>query len=150
MSTPPETAARVRVTSERATRGRSRRTSVLSEIDAQTRLGEVYMRSLMRSQLRLAVGTMMLLVLGVGLLPVVFTVAPVTRRVTVLSIPLPWLLLGAVVYPFLVLTGWIYVRRAERNERAFAELVEPSLAGAADYQGGMVNSPSRSARSEEP
>ncbi|MGH3444150.1 MAG: hypothetical protein ACRDPB_02130 [Nocardioidaceae bacterium] len=125
MSTQPETPARVRVTSERAARGRSRRTSVLTEIDAQTQLGEVYMRSLMRSQLRLAVGITALLVLSVGLLPVVFTLAPVTRRVSVLSVPLPWLLLGGVVYPCLVLLGWVYVRRAERNERAFAELVEP-------------------------
>ena len=37
--------------------------------------------------------------------------------------PLAWLLLGVVVYPWLVLLGWAYVRRAERNERDFAELV---------------------------
>ena len=41
----------------------------------------------------------------------------------VLGVPLPWLLLGVVVYPFLVLLGWLYVRRAERNERDFADLV---------------------------
>jgi hypothetical protein len=37
--------------------------------------------------------------------------------------PLPWLLLGFVVYPVLVLLGWRYVRRAERNERNFADLL---------------------------
>ena len=37
--------------------------------------------------------------------------------------PLGWLLLGVVVYPTLVVLGWAYIRRAERNERDFAELV---------------------------
>jgi len=41
----------------------------------------------------------------------------------VLGLPVPWLLLGVVVYPALLGLGWVYVRRAERNERDFAELV---------------------------
>jgi hypothetical protein len=28
------------------------------------------------------------------------------------------------VYPFLLVVGWQYVRRVERNERDFADLVE--------------------------
>ena len=51
---------------------------------------------------------------------------PALGRVTVLGVPLPWLLLGALAYPFLVAVGWRYVRGAERNERDFAELVERS------------------------
>ncbi|MEI2636640.1 MAG: LytTR family DNA-binding domain-containing protein [Methylotenera sp.] len=39
------------------------------------------------------------------------------------DVPLAWLVLGVLVYPFLVLLGWVYVRRAESNERDFAELV---------------------------
>jgi hypothetical protein len=34
-----------------------------------------------------------------------------------------WLLLGVVAYPFLWGLGWFYVRRAERNERDFADLM---------------------------
>ena len=40
-----------------------------------------------------------------------------------LGMPLSWLVLGMLVYPLLVLLGWIYIRRAERNERDFAELL---------------------------
>ena len=60
----------------------------------------------------------------VGLLPVLFVLVPETRTTTVLGVPLPWLLLGLVVYPFLVLLGWGYVRRAEHNEQSFSDLVE--------------------------
>ena len=42
----------------------------------------------------------------------------------VLGLPLGWLLLGVLVYPLLVLLGWVYVRRAERNERHFADLMD--------------------------
>lgn len=98
--------------------------SVASEIDAQTGVGEVYMRSLMRSQLRLAIAVTMTLVLTLGLLPLLFTLLPSTRRVALLGIPLPWVLLGFVVYPCLITLGWVYVRRAERNEQAFSDLVD--------------------------
>jgi hypothetical protein len=40
--------------------------------------------------------------------------------------PLPWLLLGFVVYPWVVLVGWRYVRQVERNEREFERIVGPS------------------------
>jgi hypothetical protein len=54
-----------------------------------------------------------------------FVVAPVTRTTQVLGLPLPWLLLGGVVYPVLIGLGAFYVHRAERNEQSFSELVEP-------------------------
>ena len=122
---PPDgpTPQRVRVTGPRT--GRPRRTSVASEIDAQTAVGEIYMRSLMRSQLRLALGVVVVLALTVGALPVLFQVFPGMLTARFAGIPLPWLLLGVVVYPFLVLLAWIYVRRAERNERSFNDLVGP-------------------------
>jgi hypothetical protein len=43
--------------------------------------------------------------------------------VQLLGLPLPWWLLGVLVYPTLLVLGWAYVRRAERNERDFAELM---------------------------
>jgi hypothetical protein len=115
---------RVRVSSPRTGTGDHRRPSVSSEIDAQTELGEVYVRSLVRSQLLLAVQVALALALTVGLLPVLFAVVPASRSARVVGVPLPWLLLGVVVYPVLVALGWLYVRRAERNERAFSELVD--------------------------
>lgn len=117
-SSPPE---RVRVTGpprRLAARPRAR------EIDAQTRVGAIYMRSLLREQLRLALRTLALLLLTVGSLPLVFHLAPGVAEVRLLGVPLPWLLLGVLVYPLLVLLGWLYVRQAEANERDFADLVE--------------------------
>ena len=67
-STPPR---RVRVTSPRTTARRTRARSVHSEIDAETQLGEVYMRSLVRSQLRLGLSVLAVVGIALGSLPVV-------------------------------------------------------------------------------
>lgn len=117
---------RTRVTSPRAAAGRPRRVDVSSEIDAQTRLGEVYMASLLRAQLRLALRVVGTVVATVGGLPVWFWLFPGLGAVTVLGMPLAWILLAVVVYPFLVLLAVTYVRLAERNERDFADVVERS------------------------
>jgi hypothetical protein len=119
-----EPIARVRITSPRTLAARSRRRrSNAAEIDALTRLGEVYVRSLMRAQLRLAGYVVLVLAASVGLLPLLFRILPVSR-LHLLGVPLPWLLLGVLVYPWLLLLAWWYVRRAERNETAFVDLVE--------------------------
>jgi len=95
------------------------------EIDEQTALGEVYMRSLLRTQLRLALAVLALVVLPLAILPTAFAVWPVLGTLTVGPVPLPWLLLGFVVYPLTVLVGWRYLRQAERNEREFERIVGP-------------------------
>lgn len=119
-----EPAIRVRVTSPRTRAARSRRRrSDAAEIDALTRLGEVYVQSLVRAQLRLAGYVVALLAASLGLLPVLFLTVPVDG-VRLFGVPLPWLLLGVAVYPWLLVIAWWYVRRAEHNERAFVELVE--------------------------
>jgi hypothetical protein len=93
------------------------------DIDDQTRLGSVYLGSLLREQLKLALRTVGVLTLSVGSLPLVFHVAPGLSGVHLLGVPLAWVLLGGLVYPLLVLLGWRYVRRAERNEQDFADLM---------------------------
>jgi hypothetical protein len=105
--------------------GRPRRTTVAREIDAQSTVGEVYMRSLVRSQLRLALGLVLVLVLTVGALPLLFLLVPWLQHGRVLGVPLAWLLLGACCYPVILALAVLYVRRAERNERAFQDLVGP-------------------------
>ncbi|WP_212914358.1 hypothetical protein [Streptomyces sp. TS71-3] len=85
------------------------------EIDEQTTLGAAYVRSLMRSQLRTGLAALALLALPVVTLPLFFTALG--------SATLVWAVLGFCCYPLLVLLGWWYVRRAERNERDFARLV---------------------------
>lgn len=121
--TAPNPPRRVVITSPRMRAPRRQPQRVATEIDAQTRLGQVYMSSLIRAQRRLALlvlGVLAILLLG---LPLLFSAVPSVADVTVLWLPLPWLLLGAAVYPVLLCLGWFYVRRAERNERDFAEVV---------------------------
>jgi hypothetical protein len=115
---------RVRVTHPRTAGARPRPRTAGSEIDAQTQLGEIYMASLLRTQLRLAMAVLLLLAVLVGGLPVLFALVPSLDGVSVAGMPLPWVLLALLVYPFLVGLGWVYVRRAERNERAFTDVVE--------------------------
>ena len=118
-ATPPE---RVRVTGppRRRPGGGPR----AREIDAESRVGAVYMGSLLREQLRLAVRILVVLFVTVGGLPVLFHLAPGLAGVRLGVVPLPWLLLGVLVYPWLLALGWVYVRQAEANEADFADLVE--------------------------
>jgi len=118
-----EPSARVRVTAPAA--GRSRRTTVVSEIDAQTEVGAVYMRSLMRSQLRLGLGIAAVLVATIGLLPLLLATVPFLRHAEVAGVPIGWIILGGGCYPVLIILAVVYVRRAEHNERRFRELVGP-------------------------
>jgi hypothetical protein len=112
---------RVRVSGPRATTRRLLRPA--AEIDAQTEIGVVYVKSLMRAQLRLAGAVMAPLVGLVGSLPLAFWLWPPAGRLAILGVPAVWVVLGFAAYPFLVVLGWLYVRHAEKNERAFAEAV---------------------------
>jgi hypothetical protein len=116
---------RVRVVSPRSRAARAPAARpVRREIDEQTLVGEVYMRSLVRLQLRLAIGVCLIFAVLLGGLPLMLTLEPELADVHVLGLPLPWLLLGVVVYPVLIAAAWLYVRQAERNERDFSELVQ--------------------------
>jgi hypothetical protein len=99
---------------------------VTRDIDEQTQLGEVYVASLVRAQLRLALTVCSVFGCLLGGLPLLFALQPAFRDLRMLGAPLAWLVLGVVVYPALLAGGWFYVRQAERNERDFADLVERS------------------------
>jgi hypothetical protein len=124
MSTTGDAPRRVRVTSPRTSAARRPATHTgTREIDEQTRVGEVYMHSLVQSQLRLALAVIAGAVVVLGGLPLLFAFVPVTRTVAVFGVPLPWLLLGIVVYPIVYVAARIYVRHAERIEAEFTEFV---------------------------
>ena len=115
---------RVRITSPR--RGAARRTPprpVTTEIDEQTGLGEVYMAALMRAQLRLSVSVIVAVAVGLCVLPLLFLAVPATRELHVWLVPLPWVILGVLVYPVVTVAALYYVRHAEAIERDFADLV---------------------------
>ncbi|WP_457206516.1 hypothetical protein [Nocardioides sp. P5_C9_2] len=114
---------RVRVTGPPRRRASGVRPTASREIDADSDLGAIYMSSLLGEQLRLAAGVLVAMFLTVGLLPLVFHVFPDLSGLRLLGVPVPWLLLGVLVYPWLLVLGWVYVRRAEANERDFADLV---------------------------
>ncbi|TDC86457.1 hypothetical protein E1292_47920 [Nonomuraea deserti] len=117
-------ARRVTVTSPRTAAARRPRYPATLEIDEQTRLGEVYMRSLLRTQFRLALFVCTVLACVIGGLPLLFLLIPDLSEVRLLGVPLAWAVLAGLIYPAFVIGAWLYVRQAERNERHFAELVE--------------------------
>jgi hypothetical protein len=124
-SAPAERPRRVRVTSPRV--GASRRLPyrpATREIDEQTGIGEAYMRSLLRSQLRLALSVLAATAALLGGLPLLFAFAPSVALARVVGVPLPWLLLGGLAYPVLWLAARYYVRQAEHNEAEFTDVLK--------------------------
>ena len=128
MSTGEETAdgapRRVRVTAPRSVPVPAGPYTVSREVDEQTEVGELFIGSLIRSQLRLALvvaGGFLLILLGV---PVLLAFLPVIADLTLFTVPMPWFLLGAGVYPLVIVCGALYVRSAARNEKRFLDLVD--------------------------
>jgi hypothetical protein len=115
---------RVRIVlSER--RSPTRAVGTVAEIEQQTATGELLLSNLMRSQLTLALRLAAVALLVLGVLPIVFLTMPsVSEAAPVLGVGLPWLLLGVLSFPFLLVLGWLYTRHAERNELDFADDVE--------------------------
>ncbi|WP_342022167.1 hypothetical protein AAE021_09860 [Arthrobacter citreus] len=115
---------RVRVTAPRSSPASADSNTVSRELDEQTEVGELFIGSLIRSQLRLALvvaGGFLLILLGV---PVLLAFLPVIADLTVFTVPAPWILLGAGVYPLVIICGVLYVRSAARNEQRFLDLMD--------------------------
>jgi len=97
---------------------------VAREVAEQSEVGQVFVRSLIRSQLRLAV------VVAVGFLiillafPLLLAWVPGLDQATFVGVPFAWLLLGVGVYPVIGMSAWLYVRTASRNEARYLDLVE--------------------------
>ncbi|MET3806317.1 uncharacterized membrane protein (DUF485 family) [Nakamurella sp. UYEF19] len=91
------------------------------DIEEQTELGRWYVASLMRSQRRLA---LLVTVGGVGglmLVALLSAVLPAWTTWRLFGMSVPWLILGLVVYPVMIIVAALAVRRAERNEKAFTD-----------------------------
>ncbi|MGW9413405.1 hypothetical protein [Arthrobacter cupressi] len=119
---------RVRVTAPQAA---GRRPAGLPPGGSQNRdaavdseVGRLYVRSLIRSQLRLAVvvAAGFLLVLAASGLMV--ALVPELAGLRLLGVPVNWLLLGAGLYPVIGLAAWLYNRSAARNEARYRDLVD--------------------------
>ncbi|TFD79251.1 DUF485 domain-containing protein [Cryobacterium fucosi] len=120
-STPPD---RVRVTAPIAQARRAPGHPVAREIAEQSEVGQVYVRSLIRTQLRLA------LVVAVGFLlillafPLLIAFVPGLEQAELFGVPFSWLALGVGVYPIILLSAWLYLRAAARNEARYRDLVD--------------------------
>ena len=114
---------RVEVSSARAARA-VETSEKRSELVEQTAIGEVLLHSLLSAQLRLALQVLALFGSLLGGLPLVFVAFGPLDRVRLAGVPLPWIVLGVLVYPILYLLARLYVRLAERTESDFADLVE--------------------------
>jgi hypothetical protein len=82
----------------------------------------VYARALMRTQLRLALGTVAGFVVVVIALTLTIALIPELGQVVVWGLPLSWLLQAYAFYPIIVVFAVLYVRTAGRNERRYRAL----------------------------
>ena len=135
-------ARRVAVSAPRRTRsgGWSARAAA-EDLHAQPRLGQIYVRALVRDQLRLALGVLAALAAVLGGLPAAFALLPGLRTAEVAGIRLPWLLLGAVAYPVMVGAAWFHVRHAERVEGDFTDLLHAPDGADAAAEGDTADTP---------
>jgi hypothetical protein len=84
----------------------------------------VYSRALRRTQLRLALGT----VIGFVVIAVALTIAlvgiPELDRVTLWGVPVSWLVHAFAFYPVIFAFAVLYTRAAHRNEQRYRALRE--------------------------
>jgi hypothetical protein len=84
--------------------------------------GQVFVRSLIRSQLRLGLvvaSGFLLILLGFRLM---LWLVPGLAESKIAGLPFDWVLLGAGIYPVIGLGAWLYVRTAARNEARYRDL----------------------------
>lgn len=120
MNTQPR---RVRVTRTRRHAPSDHPRTVREEIAGESRLGTTYVSSLIRAQLHLTLGILAVGILTLGALPLIFALVPATRTATAFGLSLPWMVLGLLVYPCVVLIARWYTRTSERIEADFSDLV---------------------------
>ncbi len=109
---------RVRVTAPRSAprpAGESREAAEESDV------GQVFVRSLIRSQLRLALVVAIVFLLILSAFPLLAAV-PGLADTRIAGVPFDWILLGAGIYPVIGLSAWLFIRSAARNETRYRDL----------------------------
>jgi hypothetical protein len=96
----------------------------LRELREQTLVGVIFLRALMRRQLRLSLAVAVACLVGLGIQPALPVIWPQYGDLTLLGLPLPWLVLGVLTYPVLVVLGLVYLRRAEGIDDDFTDLLQ--------------------------
>jgi uncharacterized membrane protein (DUF485 family) len=96
----------------------------IQEIAEQTAYGEILLEELIRRQLRLGIGVaaaFLVLLFGLPLMNLFF---PELVQMRMLGLPLSWLALAVLVYPFLWFLAVYYVSTSRKYEDEFTELVK--------------------------
>jgi hypothetical protein len=96
----------------------------MDDVLRQDDYGRVLLGSLMRAQLGATVSVLGPAILLLALYPLLAVLIPGLARAQLAGIPVTLLVLGGGIYPPLVGLGFWYVRRAERVERRFGELLD--------------------------
>lgn len=84
----------------------------------------VYVRGLVRAQLRLALGCVLGFVVTAGALAVLLATVPGLDELVIGVVPLPWLVHAFGFYPIILVFALIYAAAARRNERRYRALRE--------------------------
>lgn len=100
--------------------GRSAAASL--EAEEETDAGQLFVRSLIRSQLRLGLVVALGFLLIMLAFPLMLGLVPGLADSTIAGLPFDWVLLGAGIYPVIGLSAWLYVRTAARNEARYRDL----------------------------
>lgn len=91
---------------------------------APSQVAEVYVRSLIRSQLRLALVVASGFLISLAAFAITLRLIPELEVVRWFGVPVAWLLLAFGVYPMIGLSAWLFVRAAARNESRYLALAE--------------------------
>jgi hypothetical protein len=94
-------------------------------VQSDTDAGRLLVRSLTRAQLGLSLMCLALAVAVIASFPVAMALMPEARKLTVAGLPLTLIVLGAGIFPLLMVVGWFYNRQASQLEARFIELVDP-------------------------
>ena len=84
--------------------------------------GQLFVRSLIRSQLRLGLVVALGFLLILLAFPLMLGLVPGLADSTIAGLPFDWVLLGAGIYPVIGLSAWLFVRTAARNEARYRDL----------------------------
>jgi hypothetical protein len=86
--------------------------------------GRELLSSLMRAQAGVSLAVLLPAISLLAIYPLLAVLIPRLATFEVLGLPLTLIILGGGIYPPLVLLGYWYVRRAERLEQRFVELLK--------------------------
>jgi len=124
VSTEDDAPRREVVYARRAARRIARSTPAAGDLYARDEYGRALLRALTRAQLATTLAVLGPTAVLLAAYPLLATLIPGLATARIGGVPLALMVLGGGIYPPLVALGLWYVRRAERVERRFTDLLE--------------------------